>query len=193
MAEGIKLLASEDSNILPLSIGEEKEIFQNKFVRLYSVKAKFSEFEREYFVADKGKRVGVLIWRNDEIMLVRQYRFLINDLSWELPGGGINQGETPEQAAIRECSEEAGITCNSVTPMFHYQQGIDVTLSPAHLFETTDYNAGDDLPANGETDQRDWLPFSKCLEMVISGDIQDSMTITAVLAKHAQRTITTSR
>ena len=180
-------MTPEDSNLFPHSFGEEQDIFQNNFVRLYSVKAIFAEFDREYFIADKGKRVGIFIWRNDDIMLVRQYRFLINDLSWELPGGGINHGETPEQAAIRECNEEAGVTCNSVSPVFNYEQGIDVTLSPAHIFETTDYDEGTGFTANQETDQRMWVPFSECLKMVLSGDIQDSMTITAILAKHAQQ------
>jgi len=182
-------LATDDSSLLPKTIGPEVDIFANRFVRLYSVKANFEDFDREYFIADKGKRVGVFVWRDEEIMLVRQYRFLINDLSWELPGGGINDGETPEQSAIRECSEEAGVTCNSVKSVFQYQQGIDVTLSPAHIFETFDYDEGAGVSENQETDQRKWVSFEECLKMVLSGEIQDSMTITAVLAKSAQRTL----
>ncbi len=175
-----------DSHLLPTGFGEQQEIFKNQFLRLYSVKTQFQGFAREYFVTDKGKRVGVFIWSDDEIMLVRQYRFLIDDLSWELPGGGINEGETPEQAAIRECQEEAGVACESVEPVFHYEQGIDVTLSPAHIFETFDYDAGAGLEANEETDLRMWVSFDKCVTMVLAGEIQDSMTITAVLAKSAQ-------
>jgi len=185
-------LNQDESHLLPIRLEKEQEIFQNRFVRLYSVKAHFRDFEREYFIADKGKRVGVFIWRDDEILLVRQYRFLINDLSWELPGGGINDGETPDQAAIRECNEEAGVICHSVESVFHYQQGIDVTLSPAHIFETSDYDAGTGIQDNTETDARQWVPFSECLEMVLSGKIQDSMTITALLAKSAQMTLENS-
>jgi ADP-ribose pyrophosphatase len=180
---------SGDSHILPTGFGEEQEIFKNRFVRLYSVKAQFRDFEREYFIADKGKRVGVFVWRDEEILLVRQYRFLINDLSWELPGGGINDGETPDEAAIRECREEAGVECHSVSSVFRWEQGIDVTLSPAHIFETTDYDEGDGIAQNLETDERMWVSFAKCLEMVLSGEIKDSMTITAVLAKNAQQTL----
>ena len=175
-----------DSQILPTGFGDEHEIFRNRFVRLYSVKAQFRDFEREYFVADKGKRVGVFVWHGNEILLVRQYRFLIDGLSWELPGGGINDGETLEEAAIRESREEAGVECRSVTPVFYYEQGIDTTLSPAHIFETSDYDEGDGVIDNIETDERKWIPFSECLRMVLAGEIQDSMTITAVLVKSAQ-------
>ena len=38
-------------------------------------------------------------------MLVRQYRYLVNQLAWELPGGKVDEGETPEQAAVREAIE----------------------------------------------------------------------------------------
>jgi 8-oxo-dGTP pyrophosphatase MutT (NUDIX family) len=176
----------DDSHILPTGFGEEEEIFKNRFVRLYSVKVRFRDFEREYFIADKGKRVGVFVWKRDQILLVRQYRFLINDLSWELPGGGINDGETPEAAAIRECREEAGVECGSVKSIFKYQQGIDVTLSPAHIFETYDYEEGTGVEENIETDARAWVHFSECVKMVLAGDIRDSMTIMAVLAKSAQ-------
>ena len=37
----------------------------------------------------------------DLIMLVRQYRLLVNSLSWEILGGGVEDGEAPE-AAVRE-------------------------------------------------------------------------------------------
>ena len=40
------------------------------------------------------------------ITLIRQYRYPVNRLLWELPAGSVDPGETPEQAARRECHEE---------------------------------------------------------------------------------------
>ena len=42
------------------------------------------------------------------IILIRQYRYAINAWLWELPAGSVDEGETPEQAATRECHEEIG-------------------------------------------------------------------------------------
>ena len=42
------------------------------------------------------------------ITLIRQYRYPVNRLLWELPAGSVDPGETPEQAARRECHEEIG-------------------------------------------------------------------------------------
>jgi ADP-ribose pyrophosphatase len=40
------------------------------------------------------------------VILVRQYRASIGRLTWELPAGSLNDGETADQAAVRECEEE---------------------------------------------------------------------------------------
>ncbi len=42
------------------------------------------------------------------VILIRQYRFALNAWLWELPAGSVDEGESPEQAAVRECHEEIG-------------------------------------------------------------------------------------
>ena len=43
-----------------------------------------------------------------QVILVRQYRYAVNRWLWELPAGSVDEGESPEQAARRECHEEIG-------------------------------------------------------------------------------------
>lgn len=52
-------------------------------------------------------RSMALVVRDDKILLVKTFRF--NRYIYELPGGGIEQGETQEEAAIRELKEECGL------------------------------------------------------------------------------------
>ncbi|MEX2045285.1 MAG: NUDIX hydrolase [Opitutus sp.] len=47
---------------------------------------------------------------DDHLVLVRQFRFGINDLSLEIPGGVIESGEDPVAAGVRELREETGYT-----------------------------------------------------------------------------------
>lgn len=177
---------ADPDRLKPLSLSSEREIFRNRFIRLYSVIANFKDFTREYFVTDKGLRVGTLLLRDGDIFLVRQYRFLINGMSWEIPGGGVEDGESFEDAARRECREEASVECGNLREVFSYQQGIDVTKSPAHIFECSEF---DILPhaENVETDTRQWVPFESAIEMALNGEIQDSFTMMAILSYNQLR------
>ena len=40
-----------------------------------------------------------------KVILVRQYRYAVNAFLWELPAGSVDEGESPEEAARRECHE----------------------------------------------------------------------------------------
>jgi ADP-ribose pyrophosphatase len=42
------------------------------------------------------------------VVLIRQYRYAVNQRLWECPAGSVDEGETPEEAARRECHEEIG-------------------------------------------------------------------------------------
>ena len=53
-------------------------------------------------------RSMALVVRDEKILMVQALRR--GSLFWELPGGGIEMGETPEEAALRELKEECGLT-----------------------------------------------------------------------------------
>lgn len=67
------------------------------------------EREQEFAVINAPDWVNVLALTSaQELVLVRQFRFGINDFSVEIPGGMIDQGEEPVAAALRELREESG-------------------------------------------------------------------------------------
>ena len=49
-----------------------------------------------------------------QVILIRQYRYAVNAFLWELPAGSVDDGETPDQAARRECHEEIGLVPSTV-------------------------------------------------------------------------------
>lgn len=51
----------------------------------------------------------------EHIVLIRQYRYAVNQWLWEVPAGSIDPGEAPEAAAARECHEEIGQVPVSMT------------------------------------------------------------------------------
>ena len=54
--------------------------------------------------------VAALIWDNDKFMICQRPANKSRGLLWEFVGGKVEQGETKEQALIRECREELAIT-----------------------------------------------------------------------------------
>ena len=52
----------------------------------------------------------VVLSSNRELLLVRQFRIAVEDFSLELPGGLVEENETPEETAVRELKEETGIS-----------------------------------------------------------------------------------
>jgi 8-oxo-dGTP pyrophosphatase MutT (NUDIX family) len=57
---------------------------------------------------------AVVVTPNNEIVLVKQYRYPVDTVTLELPGGVINDGEDPMVAALRETQEETGYTSNQI-------------------------------------------------------------------------------
>ncbi len=62
-----------------------------------------------YDIKDEGRLVAILaLTAEDKVVLARQYRPGPGEILMEVPGGGVEPGETPEAAAARELLEETG-------------------------------------------------------------------------------------
>jgi 8-oxo-dGTP pyrophosphatase MutT (NUDIX family) len=65
--------------------------------------------ERDFYVINTRDWVNVIALTADhQLVLVNQFRYGINQLSWEVPGGVIDAGEDPVTAGVRELTEETG-------------------------------------------------------------------------------------
>ena len=54
--------------------------------------------------------VAALIWQKDRFMICRRPAHKARGLLWEFVGGKVEEGETKEQALVRECREEIAVT-----------------------------------------------------------------------------------
>jgi len=156
--------------------------YENKHQKIHRIKADFGAFVKEYFVVDFGVRVGLIVADNDSILLVRQYRLLIDRLSWEIPGGKVEPGETSETAAIRECLEETEIKCGALHKLLHFLPGLDTLHNPTDLFYTKEFVASTPRYHQHEVVAQSWVPLEQCLTMIQSGDIVDSLSILGLLS-----------
>ena len=59
-------------------------------------------------IRHRGSVVLIPMPAPDRVILVQQYRYVVDRWLWELPAGTIDPGEDVETAALRECHEEIG-------------------------------------------------------------------------------------
>ncbi len=168
--------------MLPKHISRHKAIFENQYLGLYHVRADVGDISRDYYVASYGSRVGILVFRHGKVLLTRQYRLLIDDYSLEIPGGRMEEGELPEEAAVRECLEETGIFCSGLKHLVTYHPGLDNMYNPTHVFFADDSEDVDESRylESGEVAGYQWMDFEKCVDMLASGEIRDMLTILAI-------------
>jgi 8-oxo-dGTP pyrophosphatase MutT (NUDIX family) len=166
-------------------LGPREVVYENRYQQIYQVTANFGDFVKEYFVTDTGQRAGVVIAQGELVLLVRQYRLLIDRLSWEIPGGKVDDGETPEVAAVRECEEETGLHCRNLKPLIYFHPGLDTNHNPTHLFSTDEFivTPGANVYTH-EVSECVWIPLAQCIPMIYGRQIVDSLSIIALLAYH---------
>ena len=135
-----------------------------------------------YSVVDTGECVGVLPFTDpDHVLLVRQYRYVAQRVTWEMPTGGVGLGESAEQAARRELAEEAKVEVQSLRHVGTYHTSKSCMDETAHLFVSHGTRVVNATPDDTEYIRIEKVEFDCALAMVESGEITDSMTIIAVL------------
>lgn len=125
--------------------------------------------------------VGVIpIDHEDYTWLVGQYRYTLDEYSWEMPEGGCPKGESPEDAAHRELLEETGLRAATMTPLFDgVRLSNSVTDETAVAFVATDLTQGEPQPDDTEDLQIRRVPVDDAINMVLSGEINDSFSVMA--------------
>lgn len=102
--------------------------YENKVGKrgLYHVASRGQDVERLKINTRRNQPDGVIIYsiygeKRDRMVLVRQYRFSIDDYVYELPAGLVDEGETYAQAGARELKEETGLDFEplQVEEMYH--------------------------------------------------------------------------
>ena len=82
--------------------------------------------------------VIVLAVEDDEIVLVRQSRPGADGRTLELPAGCLEEGETPEEAAVRELEEECGLAAGSWRRLGSFWAAPAYSTELVHVFEATE-------------------------------------------------------
>jgi ADP-ribose pyrophosphatase len=138
--------------------------------------------ELEYYVIRPWRpAAGVVPVADDgRILMVRQFRYTTGVLSWEIPAGGVNEGEDLAAAAGREMWEETGWAADEITPLYRYHPSQGSSSQVFNLF------VGRKLRKVGEFDRREihsveFVERAAVEGMIGRNEIVDGLTLTALL------------
>lgn len=141
-----------------------------------------------YGVVDCGPCVGILPVANDgRVVLVRQFRYVSQKRTWEMPTGGVKPGETLEQAARRELEEECGLVAGKLESLGAFETSKSIVNETAHLFKATALESGRSAPEDTEQIDLEAVTLEEALRRCDAGEIMDSMTVVALLRYAASR------
>ncbi|MDQ8006411.1 MAG: NUDIX hydrolase [Pedobacter sp.] len=130
----------------------------------------------------KNIAIGVLpLDEENNTWLVGQYRFPLKAYSWEIPEGGGPLGSDPELSAKRELVEETGLVANKIIEIQRMHLSNSVSDELAIIYLAQDLTQGEAEPEETEDLQIIKVPFAKAYQMVMDGEITDSISVAAIL------------
>jgi 8-oxo-dGTP pyrophosphatase MutT (NUDIX family) len=117
-----------------------------------------------------------------DICLVQQFRFGTNTMEWELPGGLIEEDESPEQAVAREIMEETGLICRDISPIGRIPSNPVFMDHYVYHFAAYTHTQTQTIPRqdDGEWIRMRWFSVKEVFQLVKEGQVRHPHTLSAL-------------
>jgi len=132
-------------------------------------------------VEHRGVVVIVAVDADDNVLMVRQFRKPAGKELLEIPAGGIDGLETPEEAVLREMQEETGYLPGKIVKLGGFYSAPGFCTEYMHLFLATDLTPSRLTAEDTESIRLERLSVSKISGLVTSGGLQDAKSIAGLL------------
>jgi ADP-ribose pyrophosphatase len=133
-------------------------------------------------IVEYQNSIGIVAVSGSDVILVTQYRHPAGRVLLEIPAGKIEKGETPRQAAVREMAEEIGYS-GRLKPLTKWYLAPGYSTELMHVFVATNLRKIARGPLDDDENIRiRKMKLSAAVRKCLSGEIQDSKTVAALLA-----------
>ncbi len=129
----------------------------------------------------------IAIDAEDNVLLVRQFRQPAGKALLEIPAGGIEPGEEPEDSALRELEEETGYRAAKLERIGGFYSSPGFCTEFLHLFLATELSQGQTGAPEDEIMEVVRLPLREAAELIASGEICDAKSIAGFFALFLRR------
>ena len=168
----------------PWTILNKKEVYDNPWIKVteYDVlnpKGGKGIYGKVHF---KNLAIGIIPLDDDlNTYLVGQYRFTLNQYSWEIPEGGGPHHADILESAKRELKEETGLVAQEWTKLMDFHLSYSVCDEHGGIFMARKLSQEEAMPEDTEELAIKKLPFDEAYQMVEKGIITDSLAVAAIL------------
>ncbi len=133
----------------------------------------------------KNLALGIIpLDENNNTWLVGQYRYTLDEYSWEIPMGGGLLGIDRLESAKRELQEETGLTARKWTEITKIHTSNSVTDEVGYAYLARDLQEGPTQFEETEKLEIKKLPLNEVLAMCDEGKITDSLSVAALYKLH---------
>jgi len=140
---------------------------------------------REY-LDHPGATAVIPVVSPGKILMVRQYRYPVKQITWEIPAGKLDKGEAAIKCVRRELEEETGYKAGRIQKLLSYWPTAAFANEIIHIYVATQLRPGRVNPDEDEfLSCRAW-PLKKLYADIDAGRMKDSKTLIALLAYRAR-------
>jgi ADP-ribose pyrophosphatase len=167
---------------------------EEKFLQvLKEMKGKFLHFRQDEVMLSSGKKtvrdtvlhpgaVAIAALTGEgEIIFVRQYRYPIGQVCYEIPAGKLETGEDPLETAQRELEEETGYKAAKWEKLASFFTAPGFSNEVIHLYRAEGLEATGPHPDPDEIIEFEKIPLSRACAMLNTGEIKDAKSIIGLL------------
>jgi ADP-ribose pyrophosphatase len=130
----------------------------------------------------QNKAVAIIPLDHDlNTWLIGQFRYTINEYSWEIPMGGGPIHQSVLDSAQRELKEETGLTAKKWTQMMRIHPSNSVSDEEGFVFLAEELTAGETEFEETEKLEILKLPLATAIDMVMKGEITDAISVAGLL------------
>lgn len=159
-------------------------VYKGAWISMYTDSMAFANgnFADWDFIHHNGAAAMVAEDADGKIVMIRQWRPGAEGEILELPAGGINPGEEPMDAAVRELREETGALCDEAKPLLMIQPSPAYNDEKVHMFycKVTGYT-------ELALDENEYVTIERysldeLIGMIMNREIADSKTVAGLFA-----------
>ncbi|HID54344.1 MAG TPA: NUDIX hydrolase, partial [Anaerolineae bacterium] len=116
-----------------------------------------------------------------KIVLLRHYRYTVDDWCWEIPAGGVKPGQTVEEAAREELREEIGGQAQTLERLGQFYTANGICNEVGYYFLATGVSLGIAAHEPAELMEIHPTPAAEVLRMARTGQITDASSALVIL------------